>query len=103
MVRRAEEVGVELCWGVRVEGLAEERPAGAGAGAGMLAGVHAGGELVEARFIAGADGLHSRVRPWAGLEVPAAAAAPGAATPPPALPARPRLAGPRPFPCRPCT
>jgi flavin-dependent dehydrogenase len=55
LARRAQEVGVELSWGVQVEGLEE-------------AGVRAGGEIVAGRFIAGADGLHSRVRRWARLE-----------------------------------
>jgi flavin-dependent dehydrogenase len=85
LVRRAEQVGVELCWGVAVEGLEaaersadagsedrelSEAPAGGAAGgiSGGFAAVRAGGELVAARFIAGADGLHSRVRRWAGLE-----------------------------------
>lgn len=54
LVRRAEEVGVRLRWGVRVEGLTDsgvETPAGPFA----------------ARWIVGADGLHSRIRRWAGL------------------------------------
>jgi|HubBroStandDraft_3_1064219.scaffolds.fasta_scaffold17419_2 flavin-dependent dehydrogenase len=85
LVRRAEEVGVDLCWGVPVEGLeAAERAAGAGSDdrelaeappgdaaggtSGGFAAVRATSELVAARFIAGADGLHSRVRRWAGLE-----------------------------------
>ena len=55
LVRRAEETGVELLWGVAAQGL------------------DAGGVLTDrgripARWIAGADGLLSRVRSWAGLE-----------------------------------
>jgi menaquinone-9 beta-reductase len=55
LVRRAEEVGVELRWGVKATGLGE------------------GGVLTEegtlaARWIVGADGLRSAVRHWAGLD-----------------------------------
>jgi flavin-dependent dehydrogenase len=86
LARRAEEVGVELCWGVPVEGLetvGEPAVSGARAGragevietrAGEAFAVRAGGERVAARFIVGADGLHSRLRRWAGLELPVAAA-----------------------------
>lgn len=56
MVDRALEAGVRLVWGVRVTGLGAE-------------GVFAGGRLVRARWIVGADGGHSPVRRWAGLEV----------------------------------
>ncbi|HVT59992.1 MAG TPA: NAD(P)/FAD-dependent oxidoreductase [Thermoanaerobaculia bacterium] len=55
LVRRAEQAGVELCWGVRVLGL---EAAGARTEAGLL----------PARWIAGADGLRSQVRRWIGLE-----------------------------------
>lgn len=55
LVRRAEEVGVDLCWGVKAEGLGP-------------AGVQTAGGTIAARWIAGADGLRSQVRRWAGLE-----------------------------------
>jgi flavin-dependent dehydrogenase len=57
LVRRAEQVGVDLRWGVRVDELrAESGEMGTSAGA------------LAARWIVGADGLHSRVRRWAGFE-----------------------------------
>ncbi len=98
LVRRAEELGVELCWGVAATGLAPPaaRPPappghawqpGAPAPAWQLGAPatrpaealsrrHAGGacidrsglELAAARWVVGADGLRSRVRQWAGLE-----------------------------------
>ncbi len=55
LARRAEEAGVELHWGETVTGLAHgavDTPRG----------------HIEARWIVGADGLHSKVRRWAGLE-----------------------------------
>lgn len=55
LVRRAEEVGVELLWGVAARGLEPD-------------GVATDGGTVRARWIAGADGLLSRVRVWAGLD-----------------------------------
>lgn len=55
MVLRAEELGVELRWKTRVEGLAE-------------GGVRTCDGKMAARWIVGADGLCSRVRRWAGLE-----------------------------------
>jgi flavin-dependent dehydrogenase len=91
LVRRAGEVGVELCWGVTarglapVEGMAAVAPEEAGApkaraglagppgpaGQQLARGVftdQAGRELAAARWVIGADGLRSRVRQWAGLE-----------------------------------
>jgi flavin-dependent dehydrogenase len=92
LVRRAEELGVELCWGVAATGLAPAQPAPArpsgepapvaqpGTPAPRLAeepgrwlasGAYtdrAGLELAAARWVVGADGLRSRVRQWAGLE-----------------------------------
>jgi len=53
-VRRAEEAGVELRWGVRVVALA-------------AGGVETDRGPIAARFVAGADGLGSRLRAWAGL------------------------------------
>lgn len=57
LVRRAEEVGVELRWGTVVRGL---RGGGLETDEGVVTG----------RWLVGADGLHSRVRRWAGLEAP---------------------------------
>ena len=55
LVKRAEELGVELCWGVRILGLSE---------AGLTTSE---GEL-EGDWIIGADGLNSSIRKWAGLD-----------------------------------
>jgi flavin-dependent dehydrogenase len=59
LARRAAEVGAELSWGTAVRGLAPD-------------GVATDGGPVAARCVAGADGLHSKVRRWAGLEAPPA-------------------------------
>ncbi|HEX7185457.1 MAG TPA: NAD(P)/FAD-dependent oxidoreductase [Thermoanaerobaculia bacterium] len=59
LVRRAEEAGVSLLWGLTARGL----PAGP-----PYAGIETDQGLIRARWIAGADGLLSRVRRWAGLE-----------------------------------
>jgi flavin-dependent dehydrogenase len=55
LVRRAEEVEVDLRWGVKAEGLAP-------------GGVKTDHGTVEGRWIVGADGLRSQVRRWAGLD-----------------------------------
>ena len=55
MVDHAIEAGVKLYWGVRITGISPE-------------GVNADDRLVRARWIAGADGGHSPVRRWAGLD-----------------------------------
>lgn len=55
LVRRSEEIGVELLWGVSALGLESD-------------GVVTDGGTVRARWIAGADGLLSHVRTWSGLE-----------------------------------
>jgi flavin-dependent dehydrogenase len=55
MVDHAIQAGVKLSWGVRISGISPE-------------GVIAGDRLVRARWIAGADGGHSPVRRWAGLD-----------------------------------
>jgi len=60
LVERAAAAGVRLAWGVPVSGIDE-------------AGVSAGGRLVRARWIVGADGGQSRVRRWTGLEAGARA------------------------------
>ncbi len=59
LVRRAEQAGVALEWGVKVEGLDGCR-------------VETSAGPFEARWIVGADGLRSRIRTWAGLDGPAA-------------------------------
>ena len=55
LAERAREVGVELSWGTEVRGLL---PQGLATARGP----------VEARWVAAADGLHSRARRWADLE-----------------------------------
>ena len=55
MVTRAEAVGVKLLWRTTVTGLHPE-------------GVRLGNNVVRSRWIVGADGGHSLVRRWAGLE-----------------------------------
>ncbi|HXP39628.1 MAG TPA: NAD(P)/FAD-dependent oxidoreductase [Candidatus Acidoferrales bacterium] len=55
MVARAEAVGVSLLWQTPVTGLHPD-------------GVRLGGQIVHSRWIAGADGGHSLVRRWAGLD-----------------------------------
>ncbi len=59
LVARAEEVGVDLEWKTRVTALARS--------GGEIRGVETTAGPFEARFIVGADGLHSRLRRWAGL------------------------------------
>ena len=55
MVERAEECGVALHWNAPVSGLTPN-------------GAIVGGNAMNARWIIGADGIHSRVRRWSGLE-----------------------------------
>ena len=55
MVARAAEVGVRMLWGLRVRGITER-------------GVMTARGRLRAEWIVGADGLHSRVRQWAGLD-----------------------------------
>ncbi len=55
LTERAENAGVVTCWQSRVEGLDPS-------------GVKIGGRTVRCRWIIGADGFHSRVRQWAGLQ-----------------------------------
>ncbi|MBZ5620145.1 MAG: FAD-dependent monooxygenase [Acidobacteriia bacterium] len=55
MVEHAAEAGVNLAWGARITGIGEE-------------GVVADGRTVRTRWIVGADGSHSAVRRWAGLD-----------------------------------
>lgn len=64
LVARAAAVGVDLRWGVAVDGLTPD-------------GVFVEGSELKADLVIGADGLRSKVRGWAGLEgpVPSQAAA----------------------------
>lgn len=55
MTERARDSGVSLLWNTPVMGLCEE-------------GVVAGRNKIKARWVIGADGIHSRVRRWSGLE-----------------------------------
>jgi menaquinone-9 beta-reductase len=55
MMERALDCGVSLLWGAPVTGL-------------FSGGVRLGGAEVAARWIVGADGCHSLVRRWSGLE-----------------------------------
>jgi flavin-dependent dehydrogenase len=57
LVERAEEVGVELAWGVRA--LSHESD-----------GLETTRGRLDADWIVGADGLKSQLRQWAGLEAP---------------------------------
>ena len=56
MVKRAQECGITLLWNTPVAGLSND-------------GAILGGTVVKARWIIGADGIHSRVRRWIGLDV----------------------------------
>ncbi len=58
-VTRAEEVGVKLCWGLKVEGI--DGPLDAPT-------VRTATTTFAARWLVAADGLHSPLRRWAGLE-----------------------------------
>jgi flavin-dependent dehydrogenase len=55
MVERAQECGVNLLWNTPVSGLSKD-------------GASFGDRVFKARWIIGADGVHSRVRRWIGLE-----------------------------------
>jgi len=55
MVDRAEECGVTLLWNTTVASLSKD-------------GAHFGDRVLKAKWMIGADGVHSRVRRWAGLE-----------------------------------
>jgi menaquinone-9 beta-reductase len=55
MLERAASAGAELLWETPVEGISG-------------AGVQLGDRQVRARWVVGADGSHSRVRRWAGLD-----------------------------------
>jgi flavin-dependent dehydrogenase len=55
MVEGAQECGVGLLWNTPVSGL-------------MPGGAVVGGKVMSAKWVIGADGIHSRVRRWSGLE-----------------------------------
>jgi 2-polyprenyl-6-methoxyphenol hydroxylase-like FAD-dependent oxidoreductase len=55
MVERAQECGITLLWNTPVAGLSSD-------------GAILGGTAVKAKWIIGADGIHSRVRRWTGLD-----------------------------------
>jgi flavin-dependent dehydrogenase len=55
MVERAQDCGVTLLWNTPVAGLSRD-------------GAILGGTEMQARWIIGADGMHSRVRRWTGLD-----------------------------------
>jgi len=55
MVERAEGCGITLLWNTPVAGLCGD-------------GAILGGTVVKSRWIIGADGIHSRVRRWMGLD-----------------------------------
>ena len=55
MVERAEECGVELLWNTPVTGITQD-------------GANVGGNSIQTKWIVGADGMHSRVRRWSGLD-----------------------------------
>ncbi len=55
MVERAEECGVTLLWNTPVTGLSSE-------------GAILGEKIMKAKWIVGADGIHSRVRRWIALD-----------------------------------
>jgi flavin-dependent dehydrogenase len=55
MVARAEECGVNLLWNTPVTAISKN-------------GAIVGGQPIQAEWIVGADGLHSRVRHWSGLD-----------------------------------
>lgn len=64
---RAEELGVEILWGVRAQGLSGLLTTGA---SGSTVETSAGN--FSARWVVAADGLHSKLRGWAGLAGPPA-------------------------------
>jgi flavin-dependent dehydrogenase len=55
LMERAEDAGVVTCWQSRVEGISPS-------------GVVINGRTVRCRWIIGADGFHSKVRQWTGLQ-----------------------------------
>lgn len=68
MVEKARELGVEMRWETRAEGLLPMALAGRDAGAGAAVGVATTNGEIRSRFLVGADGLRSQIRRWSGLE-----------------------------------
>src|SRR5260370_24962640 len=58
MVERAQECGITLLWNTPVAGLSRD-------------GAILGGTVMKARWIIGADGIHSRMRRWIGFDAQA--------------------------------
>jgi menaquinone-9 beta-reductase len=58
MVERAQDCGIALLWNTPVAGLSRD-------------GVILGSSVIKARWVIGADGIHSRVRRWIGLDAKA--------------------------------
>ena len=56
MVERAQECGISLLWSSPVSGLSKD-------------GATVGDRVLKSKWIIGADGVHSRVRRWAGLDL----------------------------------
>lgn len=65
LVRRAEEVGVEVRWETRVEGL---RHLSGPFGGSFEVRLAEGEDRLASRWVVGADGLLSRMRGWGGLD-----------------------------------
>jgi flavin-dependent dehydrogenase len=55
MAERAQECGITLLWNTTVSGLSKD-------------GAYVGNRVYKAKWVIGADGVHSRVRRWAGLD-----------------------------------
>ena len=55
LASRAEDAGVTLLWGARVDGISDE-------------GVVVEGSLIRSRWVIGADGSNSQMRLWSGLD-----------------------------------
>lgn len=62
LLQRAEEVGVDLQWGIKAAGLLTGERTGVATPEGDMT----------APYLVGADGLHSKIRDWAGLAAPPA-------------------------------
>jgi len=69
LLRRAQQAGVELEWGVKVEAFRAQEIESVSV---ETVGVETNAGRRRARWIVGADGLRSKVRAWAGLDTPAA-------------------------------
>jgi flavin-dependent dehydrogenase len=72
LVRAAERAGVDLRFGVAARGLGGLDDLGGldgldGGGSAASLAIETASGVVRARFVVGADGLHSRVAGWAGL------------------------------------